>query len=317
MTDATGATGATTGTKKLLILGGSYFAGRVFNMLASARDDLEMFVVNRGTYTLNKPHVTEFVCERHDTKRLLEILPPLTFDALIDFCAYKPGDIALIVDALGKRLGHYVAISTSSVYEPNAHGLKTEASPLASSLGTDEVSRYIAEKLELEVELRTASEKAAIPWTIFRPSFIYGPYNYAPRESWFVEKIVRNKPVPVPTDAGARFSFVYVADVARALIAAAANEHAYQRIFNLAGPEEVDYPRFFAELERCNKGPFATEEVTVRQVLEQGIPLPFPLEDSDLTSGALAEETLGFVYTPFSEGMDKAWAAFKNVYANS
>ncbi|MDR2196872.1 MAG: NAD-dependent epimerase/dehydratase family protein [Coriobacteriales bacterium] len=303
--------------KNILVLGGSYFVGRVFNMLASQAGNLEMFVVNRGRYTLGKPHVTEFKCERHDTKRLVELLPPIDFDALIDLCAYEPGDISLILDALGTRAGHYIDISTSSVYAPNPHSAKTEAAPLATGLGDDPASQYVAKKLGLEGELTAACEARGVPWTIFRPAFIFGPYNYAPRESWFVEKIVRGEPVPVPTDAAARFSFVYVSDVARALMAAAGDGRAFGRALNLAGPEELDYPRYLAELARCNGGPFATEEFTVAQVLEQNIPLPFPLTaaETDLTSGELAATTLNLAYTPFSEGMEKAFTAFRNVYA--
>jgi nucleoside-diphosphate-sugar epimerase len=301
-------------TKKILVLGGSYFAGRVFNMIASGRDDSEMFVVNRGTYTLNKPHVTEFKCDRHDTARLVELLPAIDFDALIDFCAYEPGEIAQITEALGARIGQYIYISTSSVYEPSAT-VKTEASPLAAALGDDPISTYVAQKLKLEDECVAACAALNLPFTIFRPAFIYGPYNYAPRESWFVEKIVHGQPVPYPTDATAQFNFLYVTDMARALIAAAANPKVFGQILNLAGPEAVDYPRYFAELERCNGAPFATEPVSVQQVLQRNIPLPFPLTDNDLTSGALAAETLDFAYTPFSEGMDKAFTAFKNVYA--
>jgi nucleoside-diphosphate-sugar epimerase len=301
-------------TKKILIIGGSYFAGRVFNMLASARDDREMFVVNRGKYALNKPHVTEFVCDRHDTQRLAELLPPIEFDALIDFCAYQPGEIAQLTEALGARIGQYIYISTSSIYEPSS-GLKTEDSPLATALGDDPISLYVAQKLQLEAECLAACASIAVPYTIFRPSFIYGPYNYAPRESWFIEKIVHGQPVPIPTDATAQFSFLYVTDMARALLAAAANANAYNQTFNLAAPEAIDYPRYFAELQRCNGAPFATEPVSVQQVLAENIPLPFPLTDNDLTCGALAAGALDFSYTSFSEGMDKTFTAFKNVYA--
>ena len=36
--------------KEILVLGGSYFAGRVFSMLASREKDVQLHVVNRGRY---------------------------------------------------------------------------------------------------------------------------------------------------------------------------------------------------------------------------------------------------------------------------
>jgi nucleoside-diphosphate-sugar epimerase len=300
--------------KKVLVLGGSYFVGRVFCMLASQRDDMNLFVVNRGRYTLDKPHITEYQCERHDIKKLLEILPPLKFDAVVDFCAYEPLDIDLIIEALGERVEQYLYLSTSSVYDPEIPGVKTEDSALIKQAGDDAVSQYVIKKLLLEFELEKLCATQAINYTIIRPTFIYGPYNYAPRESYFIKMIVQKNPIPLPTDATAKFSFVYVADVARALLTCINNECSYGGAFNLAGSEKVDYPLLFAEFERCNGAPFATKPLTVEQALREAVPLPFPLIGDDLCDGRLFAETFDFSYTSFSEGMSKAFKAFKSVY---
>jgi nucleoside-diphosphate-sugar epimerase len=300
--------------KKVLVLGGSYFVGRVFCMLASQRDDMNLFVVNRGRYTLDKPHIKEYRCERHDIEKLLEILPPFKFDAVVDFCAYEPLDIDLIIGAFGERIGQYIYLSTSSVYDPETPGVKTEDSALVKQAEDDAVSQYIMKKLLLEFELEKLCVRQKTDYTIIRPTFIYGPYNYAPRESYFIKAIIQGHPVPMPIDATAKFSFVYVADVARALLTCIKNECAYSKVFNLAGSEKVDYPLLFAELERCNGAPFVTEPLIVEQVLREAVPLPFPLIDDELCSGRLFAETFDFSYTSFSEGISKAFKAFKSVY---
>jgi nucleoside-diphosphate-sugar epimerase len=303
--------------KKVLVLGGSYFAGRVFCMLASQREDMSLFVVNRGRYTLNKPHIAEFKCERHDIETLVGLLPPFTFDAVIDFCAYEPLDIDPIIEALGDRIEQYIYLSTSSVYDPQISGKKTEDSPLLLQFENDVVSQYVIKKALLELDLSQASKQRGIEPTTIRPAFIYGPYNYAPRESYFIKKIVQAEPVPVPIDATAKFSFVYVADVAKALLACIGDSRSFGGVFNLAGPEDIDYPTVLKELENCNGAPFATEPVTVAQVLDENIALPFPLSDDELYSGQLFAETFDFSYTPFSEGMVKAFKAFKSVYTQA
>ncbi|MDR2107969.1 MAG: NAD-dependent epimerase/dehydratase family protein [Coriobacteriales bacterium] len=300
--------------ERVLVIGGSYFVGRVFCVLASRQGDTEITVVNRGSFKLDKPHVREFVSDRNDIKRLTSLLPADDYHALIDFCAYQPGAIEPLVKALGNRVRHYLYISTSSVYSSDCRGAKTEDSALQEHYGDDPVSQYVAKKAALERELKDSCATAGLPYTIIRPTFIYGPFNYAPRESYFIEKIVKGEPLFVPHDASARFSMVYVSDLARQLRACVGNERVFNAAFNSAAPELVNYPTLLGELQRCNGAPFSTKEISVSQVLAENIPLPFPLTEDDLVDGRLLAKATDVPYTPFSEGMDKTFAAFRNVY---
>ena len=325
--------------KNVLVIGGSYFAGRVFSIYASKRDKVALHVVNRGRYTLNLPGVSEYKCDRHNVEMLSAILPDMEFDAIVDFCGYNPGEIGPIINTLPGRIGQYIFLSTSSVYVST--GVKREGDPVAepdrvdpilvlSSFMTDEDSvrsltmepegtdptvEYISNKVLLERELKDTCCSQGIPYTIVRPAFIYGPYNYAPRESYFIKHIAQGIPVPEPTDADAKFSMVYVADVASALETFVGDEQASNEEFNLAGVEQVTYASLFSELERSNGAPFARRPVTVSQVKAQSIPLLFPLDADDLCSGEKMSQRFGFEYTSFSAGMDKTFAAFKSVYS--
>jgi NAD-dependent deacetylase len=69
----------------------------------------------------------------------------------------------------------------------------------------------------------------------------------------YFQNIINGTPIPHPTDAAAKFQFVYVKDIARMIIAAIGNEKAYNQIFNLAAPDELDYNSFLAELEKAGK----------------------------------------------------------------
>ena len=299
--------------KKVLVIGGSYFAGRVFSIYTSRRDKVALHVVNRGKYTLNLPGVCEYRCDRHDIENMSAILPDMKFDAIVDFCGYNPGEISAIIDILPDRIGQYIFISTSSVYVST--GVKKEGDPLVEPDRADPILEYISNKVLLEREVKDTCGPRGIPYTIVRPAFIYGPYNYAPRESYFIKHIVKGIPVPEPTDANAKFSMVYVADVARALETFVVDKEACNEEFNLAGVEQVTYASLFSELERCNGAPFARRPVTVSQVKAENIPLLFPLEADDLCSGEKMSQCFGFEYTSFSAGMDKTFAAFKAVYS--
>jgi nucleoside-diphosphate-sugar epimerase len=103
-------------------------------------------------------------------------------------------------------------------------------------------------------------------------------------------------------------------DIARMLERCVGDERAYKEIFNLSAPEHVTYESLMRELARINGAPFETLPVTTEQVLKENIPLPFPLSGDELFSGEKFSRTFGFSYTPFSEGMEKAFKAFKTVY---
>jgi nucleoside-diphosphate-sugar epimerase len=302
--------------KNVLVIGGSYFAGRVFNILTSRTDLFELHVVNRGKAPLNNlNHVTQYQCDRHEPMKMAALLPDIKFDAVIDFCAYKPDDIRQIIEAMKNRIGQYIFISTSSVYDPGITTHKKETDPVVVTDADNPVDEYIASKAVLELECMAYCKQYGIPYTILRPSFIYGPFNYAPRESYYIEKIVRGKPVPVTTDCKTKFNFLYVYDLTTALQLCVANEKACNQTFNLAAPEDITYDSFIGTLERVSDIPFTKEPHTVAEVLSDNIPLPFPLENDDLCDGSKITEVLGLQYTPFEEGMKKTFHIFKNVNA--
>lgn len=305
--------------KTVLVIGGSRFTGRVFSIFASKNGGFDLHVVNRGNYPMNLERVAQYKCDRRDAGMLPQIVPDLPgrrYDALVDFCAYEPGEVQSVVDALGGRIKQYIFFSTASICAP-CSGFADESAPVAQfpENVSDPVTEYLRKKAVLERELAEACAKAGISYTILRPTFIYGPFNYAPRESYFIELIAKGRAVPFPTDSTSRFNFVYVLDVAAALMACIGDERAYGEMFNLAGLEAVTYSLLMSELVRCNGGAFDVREVTSAQADEELIPLPFPLAGDALASGEKFARAFDFRYTPFSVGMDKTFRIFRDVFA--
>jgi len=301
--------------KNVLVIGGSVFTGRVFSIQASKSGEYDLHVVNRGNFPMELDRVNQYKCDRHSPRMIARMIPDITYDALIDFCAYTAGEIKPMIDALGGRIKHYIFFSTAQVYAPG-NDLPTEDARILDVYGYDsgEEIESAREKIKLERELIEACEKTGIKYTILRPAFIYGPYNYMPRESFLIESIARKHTVPVPVDAAAKFNFVYVMDIANALMACIGNPRAHNEIFNLAGIERITYQQLVSDFERYNTEPFETREVTVQQVLEEKIPLPFPLTEDALYNGEKITRTLDFSYTPFSEGMEKTFKIFYSLF---
>lgn len=305
-------------SKKVLVIGGTYFAGRVFAMLAAREAGFELTFVNRGRYSMSMlPNVKEYACDRHDPDGL-RALPAEEYDAIVDFCAYTPEEVRTLLTNLPGKYGKYILLSTADVYDRSYVGAKNEESVVMTAQPAGPAGEYMFNKALCEAAACILCEEKGIALTVLRPSFIYGPYNYAPRESWFIQKIVAGESIPVPIDSEAKFQFVYVKDVANAIIACVNSDVCAGKAYNLAAPEVLDYAAFMETLKNVSDLPVNTYGVTVEQVIQQQLPLPFPLlpEENELFDGSRICRELGLQYTPFADGMIKAYQGFKSVYTN-
>lgn len=297
---------------KILVIGGSYFYGRVFVMLEAKRNDIT--VVNRGTYSMAELGVRQVRGDRKD-EELWKSLKE-NYDMAVDFCAYEKGDIARVLGNMAGKIGQYIFISTVDVYERGERNRKEETAPLETRIFPGEAGRYIAGKAALERELREECGRRGTNWTILRPAILYGPYNYAPRESEYIRLMVQNHILPHITGATGRFQFLYVKDAAAAIERCLLNEKAYGQAYNLCQEGSVTYDILFEELKKAADPEVREYPVTVSEAYAQGIALPFPVaeEESQSYSCEKSIRELGLCYTDFSEGMARTYRAFKGVY---
>ena len=304
--------------KKVLLIGGTYFTGRVFAMIANQKG-YKLSFINRGTYSMSflEGCENEFKCERHDINKLMSI-PEGEYDAIVDFCAYEPGDCSTLLRSLKVKTPQYILFSTADVYNREIRTPKDENTPLQDHMGNCMAADYMWKKRNLEFEAKATCDQLGIGLTLIRPAFIYGPFNYAPRESFYVERIVKHIPIPVPTDSDSEWNFVFVTDVARAICACIEQQDkAIGQAYNLSAPEVVTYKIFMDMLRKVSDIEFVTEDVTVADVFTKNIPVPFPLmaSESELFIGTKIAEQLGVEYSPLEVGMQKAYNSFKSVYA--
>jgi len=301
---------------KVLIIGGTYFAGRVFAIVANGKG-YKLDFINRGRFSMKfLGDIGEYKCDRHDALGLSQI-PSEEYDAIVDFCAYEPGDIKTLLENLKVKTQKYIFISTADVYDRTTSEPKAETAPLQSQKGFCAAADYMWNKRNLEHEAKQICDEKGINLVIIRPAFIYGPYNYAPRESYYVEKICKQQPIPVPADSTSKWNFVYVKDVAEAICACIEKDFPSGEAFNVSNDEEaVDYETYMATLKEVSDMPFTTYSVSVNQVMTENIPVPFPLvsEENELFIAQKSKELLGIKYTPLRTGLEKAFNAFKGLY---
>lgn len=298
---------------KILVIGGSYFLGRVFTIVASKEHELTL--VNRGKYSMAQFGVKEFIADRYDFNTIRN-LPKENYDVVVDFCAYNQSDIETFVNSYSGKIKKYVLISTCDVYKRNVEGKKQEDTPLETRRFEGQVGDYIAGKIALEKELVGICKEKEMQYGIIRPSIIYGPYNYAPRESEYIRRIIKNIKIPMPFDSNSKFQMVYVKDVANAILQASKKDGSF--VYNVA-PDEIDYETFFEALIKIvGKENVMFRYLTVNKLLQENEFAPFPLtyEETEIYDGSKITKECDFAYTPFEEGMLKTYNAFKNVYQN-
>ncbi len=185
---------------RMLVLGGGRQLGGGFVEAALARGHaVTLFnrgVTNPGRYA-NVTTGLEIV--HGDRDHDLARLPAGTWDAVFDSCAYTPSTLRRSLDALDGRAGHYVFISTVTVYAPGQPRPVHEDSRLlplenAPSGETVSLESYGYLKVRCEQLLR----ERRTPCLIVRPGVMTGPEDHTARLKFWVDEVAEHDDVIVP-----------------------------------------------------------------------------------------------------------------------
>jgi nucleoside-diphosphate-sugar epimerase len=187
---------------RILVMGGTRFVGRpLVKRLLDAGHELSLFT--RGRQPV--PEGIEHLQGDRSSDEGLAALQDRPFDVIVDSSGRTLEDTRQVIARTGPPSHRLVYVSSAGVYADS------ELWPLDEESPTDPQSRH-AGKLETEAWLR----QEGIPFTSFRPTYIVGPGNYNPVESWFFDRIVHGQPVPLPGDGSTITQLGHVADLAAA-----------------------------------------------------------------------------------------------------
>lgn len=231
---------------QILVMGGTRFIGKpLVAQLLAAGHELTLFT--RGRQPL--PEGVDHLSGDRSDPTALEQLRGRAFDVIIDSSGRSGADSQAVVERTGAPSHRFVYVSSAGVYADS------ELWPLDEDAATDPASRH-AGKLDTETWLR----QQAIPFTSFRPTYIYGPGNYNPVESWFFDRIVHGRPVPLPGDGTTITQLGHVSDLATAMARCLDVEAATNRIYNCSGAQGVTFRGLVAAAARaCGVDPAAVE----------------------------------------------------------
>ena len=212
---------------KVLFFGGTRFVGKalVSRLLSKGH---EIFVFTRGNLPVPK-NVTHLSGDRSKDEDMKKI-SDYTFDLIVDSSGRKLEDTQRLLRFSGLPTFRFIYISSAGVYE------NTQFFPVGEDSPIDIESRHIG-KAKTESWLMAEG----IPFTSFRPTYIYGPGNYNPIEKWFFDRITNGRSIPVPLDGQVITQLGHVSDLAEAISKSLQTDKAINQIYNCSGSKAITF----------------------------------------------------------------------------
>ncbi|MCM0589827.1 MAG: NAD-dependent epimerase/dehydratase family protein [Gloeotrichia echinulata IR180] len=215
---------------RILIMGGTRFIGVYLTQLLVEQGH-EVVLFNRGNRPAPLLHlVGQIIGDRTDPTQLKEKLSQQKFDVIFDNNGRELTDTQPLAEIFQDRVQHFVYMSSAGVY------LKSDQLPHVEGDTVDPKSRHKG-KHETEAYLT----QLGLPFTSIRPTYIYGPRNYNDLESWFFDRIVRDRPIPIPGNGLHITQLGHVQDLARAMSLVVGNQQAVGQIYNISGDRFVTF----------------------------------------------------------------------------
>lgn len=220
---------------RILILGGTGFLGPALVHDAQARGH-KLTLFNRGK---TNPHLFPDLEQIHGDRKVdLSGLQGREWDAVVDTSGYVPAVVRRSAELLKDSVGHYLFISTISVYDkPPKTGVdESGAVGKLADETTEKVTGETYGPLKALCE-REAERIFAGRATTIRPGLIVGPDDPTDRFTYWPVRLDRGGDVLAPGDPTIdRIQVIDVRDLAAWTITAAERHHV--GVYNAVGPRE-------------------------------------------------------------------------------
>jgi 2'-hydroxyisoflavone reductase len=293
---------------RILIIGGTRFVGYAMAEAALAAGH-DVTLLHRNP-TDELPGATHLLADRDGD---LSVLADASWDATIDVCAYVPGQVAALHDALGDRGGHHVFISTVSVYaDPDAAGADEDAALLPEPpADTSEVTNETYGPLKVACE-RVAHERwGDTALTVIRPTYVVGPRDMTARYPWWVLRAARGGRMIQPGPGDAPMQCIDARDMGAWTIRLAQDRTA--GAFTAARPATT-FAAFLSDTVAAVGEPVELTPVDGAALTAEGVDggqLPLWSEgapDYVLAMSTAKAEAAGLSHRPFVETVRDTWA---------
>jgi len=206
--------------------------------------DLYLKMINQRIDLMHASHIPLYIQDARDYPALSKILDKITPDAIVHLAAvshagksnkdpYNTFDHSLrtLENALDNskiRLEHFIYLSSSMVYGNFLTPEVTEESPLNS------IGIYGALKIAGEKMVTAYNQVFDLPYTIIRPSALYGPRCVSRRVGQvFIESAMKGQALRVDGDGSERLDFTFIDDLVQGIIQTIRHPAARNETFNM------------------------------------------------------------------------------------
>jgi len=233
--------------KKILILGGTGFVGRILteNLIKEGNPPV---LFNRGKRNAGIfPELRKITGDRL-TDDINQIAGE-SWDVVIDFSCMFPDNLEDITRMLKGKAGRYIFISTGSVYpmdnpedwlEPKKEDALILPCTPEQRKDLDVMSTYGQKKAECERVLLAADWLDAI---IFRPALIFGRYDPTDRFYYWLYKVQTQDKILIPDNGADKCTNTYSEDFAM-LIKRAIDVENHHKVYNASTHDEVSLKEY-------------------------------------------------------------------------
>ena len=210
---------------KILVMGGTRFVGKsLVGKLLNQDHDIDIFT--RGNKS-NPENTNLIKGDRNDIECILK-LQNNKYDVIYDISGREVEQTKILIDNVADSFQRYIYVSSAGVYSENYE------LPLSEDSLLDPQSRH---KGKFETENWLIEQK--IPFTSFRPTYIYGPGNYNKIENWFFERLFQLKKVPIPGDGSLITQLGHVSDLSDVMIKCLDFDKSKNNIYNCSGEKGI------------------------------------------------------------------------------
>ncbi len=235
---------------KALFIGGTGVISSACSELALARG-IELYLLNRGQSVRPVPAGARVLhADIRDAAGAAAALAGHNFDAVVDWIAFTPDQVAADIALFRGRTGQYIFISSATVYEKPPSRLPiTEDTPLSNPFWT-----YAANKIACE-RLLEAARAEGFPSTIVRPSHTYDRTKLPVTGGYTsVARMRQGKPVVVHGDGASTWVLTHHRDFAVGLVGLLGNPAAVGEAFHITADELLTWNQIYTLVGRAAGG---------------------------------------------------------------
>jgi nucleoside-diphosphate-sugar epimerase len=171
-----------------------------------------------------------------------------TYDAVVDFVAFTPDQVAADIAFWEGRTGQFIFISSASAYRtPLTSWPITESTALANPYWD-----YSRDKIAGEELLTAAFRERGFPMTIVRPAHTYDRRQPPTLGGWTdVDRLLQGKPVVVHGDGTSLWTITHHTDFAEVFVGLLGHPAAIGEAFHITGDQVMTWDGIYATLARA------------------------------------------------------------------